>query len=71
MEGKLLRFNLSIEQCKKLVDALRDDRYWPRHTSDPYVNWVVDCLIDEESAGEYDETVYTAEVQAFRDMEKR
>ena len=39
---------LSEEQVQKVKDAIGEGNYWPKHTDDPYVNFVVDCLISFE-----------------------
>ena len=36
---------LTTEQLDNLVNAIGDDSDWPKHTDDPQVNYVVDCVI--------------------------
>ena len=57
------------EQLKKLVDAVGDDKDWPKMTDDPQVNYVVDCLVglkDDDEDAEYDEELYVREAEAFK-----
>lgn len=39
---------LSEEQLQKVRDAIGSGDDWPKHTDDPYVNFVVDCLVSFE-----------------------
>lgn len=41
---------LSEEQVQNVRDAIGDGTDWPKHTDDPYVNFVVDCLVSFEGS---------------------
>ena len=59
---------LSEEQVQKVRDAIGDGTDWPKHTDDPYVNFVVDCLIsfegNERPSFEEMKSLYVEEIEA-------
>lgn len=63
---------LTEEQVQKVREAIGDCNDFPKHTDDPYVNFVVDCLISFEGneRPSWDEfrTIYTEEVAAAKEM---
>ena len=61
---------LSEEQVQKVKGAIGDGNDWPKHTNDPYVNFVVDCLIsfNGNERPSWDElgNLYEEEVEAVK-----
>jgi len=62
---------LSEEQVQKVRDAIGDGSDWPKHTDDPYVNFVVDCLVSFEGNEKpsFDEIghLYVEEIEACKE----
>lgn len=57
---------LTTAQLRKLVEAIGDGNGFPKHTDDPWVNYAVDCIVqDNEDVPPYDEKLYTEEAEAF------
>jgi hypothetical protein len=54
---------LTIEQRKKLMNALGDGTDFPKITTDPWVNYIVDCIVDEDMP--YDAELYEGEIAAY------
>ena len=58
----------STEELRKLAESAGGLRDWPKITDDQQVNFAVDCVVEDESEEPtYDEQLYAAEVEAFRD----
>ena len=61
---------LSEEQVEKVRDAIGDGTDFPKHTDDPYVNFVVDCLVSFEGTERpsFDELghLYVEEIEASK-----
>ncbi|OGZ95511.1 MAG: hypothetical protein A3I44_03470 [Candidatus Sungbacteria bacterium RIFCSPLOWO2_02_FULL_51_17] len=63
---------LTIEQLRKLVNAIGDGSNWPKHTDDPKVNYAVDCIVqDDGGVPTYDERLYVEEIEAFKALEAK
>ena len=56
---------LTKEQVVKLVDALQNGTTFSKHTDDPYVNYLIDCIND----GEADEIVDYEEMKEIYEKE--
>lgn len=65
------RLSLSPSQRAQVLLAVGDGRSWPAMTSDPYVNYAVDMLVEGEIAWEYNEQEYQAEIAAYMIAEDR
>jgi len=62
---------LTDEQMNKLRDALGDSSDWPKHTDDPRVNYVIDCLVSyEDKPPQYWQVkqILVEEISAFAAM---
>lgn len=55
---------LNEEQQAAVKTAIGDGSDWPKLTTDPVVNWAVDCKVLEEDLP-YDAAVYEAEAIEF------
>lgn len=63
------KLELTDEQAGKVVWAIGTGTDWPKATDDPKVNHAVDCIVaDEGDEPEYEEKLYAAEVEAFKDL---
>ena len=57
----------TTQQLKTLTESVKGLQDWPNITDDPQVNFVVDCVVEDEGEEPtYDEQLYAAEVEAFR-----
>lgn len=55
-----------LQELTESCNGLHD---WPKITSDPLVNFAVDCVVaygDFEKEPDYDEQLYAEEIEAFR-----
>ncbi|OGM75709.1 hypothetical protein A2382_00455 [Candidatus Woesebacteria bacterium RIFOXYB1_FULL_38_16] len=59
-------FSLTFAQLQMVIEAMKEGV--PPHTSDPVVNWAVDCLTMQEYFP-YDSSLYEDEVEAFKALE--
>lgn len=54
---------MNEESIKKAIEALGDNKDFPKHTDDPQANWLVDCITAEEFTP-YDKELYEREVRS-------
>ena len=67
----------TTEQLLEMASSRGGLHDWPNHTDDPRINYVVDCVVQSESFSqdidykepEWDESMYSEEVRAFKDLE--
>ena len=62
----------TAQELLKLAEKADGFTDWPKHTDDPKVNYVIDCITafmcgDEEP--EYDEQLYLEEIEAFKALD--
>lgn len=54
---------VTTEQLRKVVQAFGAAESFPEYTDDPFINYLVDCVLqDEEEVAEYDEAFYVKEI---------
>lgn len=61
-----IEVDLTPEQVLEFKEAIGDGSYWPKATSDPRVNWAIDCFVSAslgEPDDEWDEVLYIKEVK--------
>ena len=64
----------TTEKLRYLAELNGGFNDWPKHTEDPIVNYVIDCITaalcgDEEE--EYDEKIYLEEIEASKTLYHR
>ena len=61
---------LSKAQLDLMYDSLGDETSWAKHTSDPMVNYAVDCYLDDDTAipwvglSSEDKAMYSKEIKS-------
>ena len=60
-------YQVTTNQLKKLVKAIGNGDIVPNITDDPYVNFLVNCVVGCDNHP-YDPKLYQDEVEAFREI---
>lgn len=66
------RFN--TRKLQRVAESTGGFNDWPKHTDDPWVNHVIDCITARfcgDKDPEYDEKLYLEEIEAFKELDEK